>query len=95
MGKETEAASPDPETVCPEDNGKVNPPEKIVRKRKFTWTPKRKEAFKKCVEANRKRKKDHGKEDKLAPPPPKQLDPVHQEESNTSTQESLRRLMTR
>ena len=90
MGKETETTSPDPETVCQEDNGKVNPPEKIVRKRKFTWTPKRKEAFKKCVEANRKRKKDHGKEDNLASPPPKTSKPHKspsrpQDESDTTT----------
>lgn len=36
-------------------NGKINPPENNVRKRKFTWTPKRKEAFQKCIEANKKR----------------------------------------
>ena len=56
--KEKEESEIESETVCHADNGKVNPTEKIVRKRKFSWTPKRKEAFKKCVEANRKRKKD-------------------------------------
>lgn len=66
MGEEPQQ-NEESKTVCAKEevpnNGKINPPERNVRKRKFTWTEKRKEAFQKCIEANRKRilnKKENG-----------------------------------
>lgn len=52
--KHANAPIPEKDENVPQ-NGKINPPENNVRKRKFTWTQKRKEAFQKCVEANKKR----------------------------------------
>ena len=73
-------------------NGKINPPENNVRKRKFTWTPKRKEAFQKCIEANKKRialkneKLSEKKESK--PEKPKQIVPEEDKESVCSDSSS-------
>lgn len=68
---------------------KVNPPEKVVRKRKFTWTPKRKEAFQKCVEANRKRKSSSANNVVTSTPETKTI-PQQEEEEDEEGEEEIK-----
>lgn len=97
MEKEKKENQPENKTVCEEEipnNGKINPPERNVRKRKFTWTPKRKEAFQKCIEANRQRIKTKKQEVvDLKPLPVKQIKEEDVEsvssESSKSSQKSI------